>query len=229
VSGAGIHQFTRLWSSTAQTRCALGTGSRAAKRSNLARTAAGLALSNNSARQALRSCPITAAAARPWPTQSPTTNAIRPSSKSTMCTSHRRLVGASGCLIPHREPVRSCAGPRIACCSRQSGLALLVNLVHPLQTLAESAGQHGEQCLVSRVNGRRSARSIQTTSTPSGCCSAMPAVPDLSSWGEEIALTQRAELVSCIGWQVRPLRGSPTRRPPVCRMRFGWPNRWLET
>ena len=58
-----------------------------------------LASCSSSARQALRSWPMTVAAPRSWPTQSPTTMPIRPSGSSTMSyqsppTSSGRVAGS---------------------------------------------------------------------------------------------------------------------------------------
>ena len=74
-------------------------GTSAAKRSMADRVCAGLASCSSRARQALRSWPITVAASRPWPTQSPTTMPIRPSGSSTRSyqsppTSSGRLAGS---------------------------------------------------------------------------------------------------------------------------------------
>ena len=65
-------------------------------RSTADSAAAGLGCSSSSARAALRSWPMTVAAARPWPTQSPTIKPIRPLSRST--TSYQSPPTCSGLL-----------------------------------------------------------------------------------------------------------------------------------
>ena len=70
-------------------------------------------------------------------------------------TSHRRpAVGGWPAGSAPRIRRAGCAGPRMACLQRQRGLPLLVELVHPLQTLAEATGQHREQRVV--FGGERS-------------------------------------------------------------------------
>lgn len=53
-----------------------------------------------------------------------------------------------GGLIAHRESAGQIGRAEDRVLQGQSGFALLVDLVHPLQTLAEATGQHGEQGLV---------------------------------------------------------------------------------
>jgi hypothetical protein len=55
-----------------------------ANRSSEARIALGSVIDSASARQALRTWPIAAAAWSPWPAMSPTANATVPSGRSTM-------------------------------------------------------------------------------------------------------------------------------------------------
>ena len=58
------------------------------------------------------------------------------------------LKGPAGGLIAHRESARQMSRAEDCVLKRQGGFALLVNLVHPLQALAEAACQHGQQGLV---------------------------------------------------------------------------------
>lgn len=88
-----------------------------------------------------------------------------------------------GGLIAHRESVGQIGGTEDRVLQSQCGFALLVDLVHPLQALAEAAGQHGEQGLVFQGERTLIGQVDQTTSTPSGCCRAMPAVPGCVVFG----------------------------------------------
>ena len=52
------------------------------------------------------------------------------------------LQGSAGGLIAHREAGRQISGAEDCVLQRQGGFALLINLMHPLQALAETACQH---------------------------------------------------------------------------------------
>ena len=94
---------------------------------------------------------MTVAAASPWPTQSPTINAIRPSSRST--TSYQSPPTCRGRVAGWYRTANppDTLGPEDRVLQRQCGFPLLVELVHALETLAETPGQHREQCVVLRT------------------------------------------------------------------------------
>ena len=152
MTGAGVHQLAGV-RGRAPRRTRWCTGRRAAasaNRSSAVSAAAGLGSSSSSARQALRSWPITVAAARPWPTQSPTISAdpavVEVDDVVPVAADLQR---AAGRVVAHREPAGQ---PRAehGVLQRQRRLPLLVELVHPLQALAEAAGQHRQQGVVLR-------------------------------------------------------------------------------
>ena len=64
------------------------------------------------------------------------------------------LQRAGGRLVAHRESAGQTRGPEDRVLQRQRGFPLLVELMHPLQTLTEATGQHREQRVV--FGGERS-------------------------------------------------------------------------
>ena len=93
-------------------------GIRLAKVSRSVRASAGPEARSSTAWLAERSCPMTAAAGSPRPTQSPTRTPIRwPGTGTTSYQSPPTSSGATAGAYRTANPCGSWVGPRMACCS----------------------------------------------------------------------------------------------------------------
>ena len=168
----------------------------------------GLASWSSSARQALRSWPMTVAAPRSWPTQSPTTIAMPPVRESDdVVPVAAYLERAGGGLVTGAEARGELRRAEDRALQRECGLALLVDLVRPVQGLAEAAADQAEQRLVlhGRGPGWPRGRSISSACLTgargpcrrrrpaafgvSGGCSRSLVSAACTAWGSECQLT----------------------------------------
>ena len=130
--------------------------------------AGGLGSCSSSARQALRSWPMTVAALQAVADAVADDDADPPVGSSTVSyqsppTSSGRVAGC----VAHREPGGQLGRAEDRALQREGGFALLVDLVYAVQPLAEVTGQQGQQGLVLLGDGR--ALSAEARSTGPAC------------------------------------------------------------
>ena len=129
------------------------------------------------------------------------------------------LQRARGGLVPHGEAARQLRRSEDRMLKRQSGFALLVELVHRCRPWPRRPASTVSRVRSSAVKGRCSSSSSHSTRIPRGCCSAMPAEPGmLSSAVSRSPLWPSALIVrlACAGNSSHPAASRYTP-PRVCR------------